>query len=260
MRQQSCCLECGKRIEDSRDNYCCECAPPVQCRKCGADLKGSAAGQNPADDDAVCESCRKQAAKEHVARLERIWMGEIRNDDAYYFPSPGQRFYGATWSTIRKSIQGRLLKIITGGEMGALVGPVGTGKTWACWATIFGVVAKNPRFHVRLIDWSDLCVLAAECEVFGERGSDALQQFERLASCRLLVIDEFGTSKPRENQFHRIYGLINRRHSQCRATLVTTTMSLGELEENMGEATVSRFRGGGIIEFNGRDRRVEAEV
>ncbi|MHC4406504.1 MAG: ATP-binding protein [Planctomycetota bacterium] len=187
-------------------------------------------------------------------------MGEIRNNEEYHFPSPGQRFYGATWSTISKSIQGQMLKIITRGKMGALVGPAGTGKTWACWATIFGVVAKKPRFGVRLIDWSDLCVLAAECEVFGERGAVALEQFDRLAVCRLLVIDEFGMSKPRENQFHRIYGLINRRYSQCRATLITTTMSLGELEENMGEATVSRFRGGGIIEFNGRDRRIEVEV
>jgi DNA replication protein DnaC len=253
------CRDCDAEAVRGKD-YCEECAGKANCPGCGAEMTG--VDRNRPFGVEPCAECQQRERKEYAVRLLALWHGEARPDDreSYRFPVPPARFREAVPESIPKDLLKRLVRVMVDGEMGALLGPVGTGKTWACWALIFAVVVRNPKVVFRFIDWSDLCVLATECEVFGERGAVALEQFERLAVCQLLVIDEFGTSKPRENQFHRIYGLINRRYSECRATLVTTTMSLGELEEKMGEATVSRFRGGGVIEMNGRDRRAGAEV
>jgi DNA replication protein DnaC len=90
-------------------------------------------------------------------------------------------------------------------------------------------------------------------------GEDSyLQLFERLTSVDLLHIDDLGAEKSSEWVLEQLYALINERYEARRPILVTTNLDQAELEQQIGERTVSRLVEicGDPLPLFGDDRRV----
>ena len=253
------CLECDAEAVRGKD-YCEECARKADCPSCGTKMTG--VDRNHLFGVEPCEECQQQERKEYAARLRSLWRGDVRpvDTEGYRFPVPPVRFREAVPESLPKGLFEQLVRVVVDGEMGALLGPIGVGKTHALWALVFAVVSKNRRKTVQFVDWSDLCLWASQSDSFGEYGAEIRAKMSTLASCDLLLVDEFGITTPKDNQFHRIHKVLNERYAAKRPTLLATTVDLAGLEESMGQALVSRLRGGHIIELNGQDRRVGTEV
>lgn len=131
-------------------------------------------------------------------------------------------------------------------------GKSGTGKTYLAGAI---VTELNKREQVNVfINSYDLfrCLL-------NKNKADASNQYiyDLLINCDLLVIDDLGT-EPKNNSF--LYGLnliINQRYSLGNAFIITTNLSLTELNQRYGERIFSRITGKNTaaISFNGDDLR-----
>ena len=70
-----------------------------------------------------------------------------------------------------------------------------------------------------------------------------LELFEALGRVDLLVIDDLGAEKRTDWSEQTIYTVIDERYASGRATLITTNLSLEELEEKVGERTMDRLIG-----------------
>ena len=255
------CLECDAEAVRGKD-YCEECARKANCPGCGTEMTGVDRNLHLRWGVEPCKECQRRERKEYAARLRSLWRGDVRpvDTEGYRFPVPPVRFREAVPESLSKGLFEQLVRVVVDGEMGVLLGPIGVGKTHALWALVFAVVSKNRRKTVQFVDWSDLCLWASQSDSFGEYGAEIRAMMSTLASCDLLMVDEFGTTTPKDNQFHRIHKVLNERYAAKRPTLLATTVDLAGLEESMGQALVSRLRGGHIIELNGQDRRVGTEV
>lgn len=214
-----------------------------------------------------CSSCQLKAKESYLTWLTTIWGGapKYRNNIKCDLDSPERRYRGATFATINGNpnmpdVQAKVMPFINDKVQSMLfIGPAGTGKTWAAWATTFGWMIKNfgrLSTSVRFIRWSWLLAAIDQQASFGQTGADGHEKVKSLATCGLLVIDEFGMSKPTNNQFNNVMTLIDIRHAEMLPTLVISNQSEAELIANIGSPIISRFARG-IVAFNGRDLRGE---
>ena len=97
-----------------------------------------------------------------------------------------------------------------------------------------------------------------------EPGGDSyLTFFERLTSVDLLHIDDLGAEKRSDWVLEQLYALVNERYEAQRSILVTTNLDDKQLEEQIGQRTVSRLVemcGACMIPMHGHDRREPAEA
>lgn len=66
---------------------------------------------------------------------------------------------------------------------------------------------------------------------------------DRYSKCGLLVLDDLGSEKTTEYAITTLYILINRRDSQLKNTVITTNLSLAEIEEKLNARIASRLSG-----------------
>ncbi len=120
-----------------------------------------------------------------------------------------------------------------------LEGDVGTGKT-----TLAMLVSKSAIEAGRSVAIYSLPRLLARIR----RTYDAdagelsyLEFFERLTSVDLLHIDDLGAEKRSDWVLEQLYAIVDERYATSRSMVVTTNLELDELEEQIGERTVSRL-------------------
>ena len=135
------------------------------------------------------------------------------------------------------------------------VGPPGTGKSWASWATTGLFLLRHETF--RYVDWYELDQWAKDSRLFGDEGAAARGILNGLKSTELLVVDEFATAKPYEAEFMTVMAVIHHRFNRCLKTILITTRSEAELTASVGEALVSRINSnsGIVVKMTGRDKR-----
>jgi DNA replication protein DnaC len=119
------------------------------------------------------------------------------------------------------------------------IGSCGTGKTHLAAAitnhiiTEFGIAVKFGSFVDLLADikktWSK------------ESEQDEDDMIRPLLDVELLVIDDIGKEKSSEWSNSVLYRVINRRYENYKSTIITSNLSIKELEQAIGEATVSRI-------------------
>jgi DNA replication protein DnaC len=68
-----------------------------------------------------------------------------------------------------------------------------------------------------------------------------LEFFERLTSVDLLHLDDLGAEKRSDWVLEQLYAIVDERYATNRSMLVTTNLELNELEDQIGERTVSRL-------------------
>jgi DNA replication protein DnaC len=136
-------------------------------------------------------------------------------------------------------------------------GSVGTGKTTlamlvsrkAIEAGFTAAIYSLPRLLARIRRTYD-----------GEAGQlSYLQFFERLTSVDLLQIDDLGAEKRSDWVLEQLYAIVDERYASNRSIVVTTNLDVDQLEEQIGERTVSRLAEiCEVLRLHGADHRYAA--
>ena len=155
---------------------------------------------------------------------------------------------------------GRGLDNIARGRGLVLKGPVGTGKSHLCVATLRAMMAAHPdRFgkpfnsyrvleDVEYPGWRcsfipvyDLLERLRQSYSSRGRKTDHAQLVHRCKVDDVVILDDMGAEKRTEWVEEQLYGLIDLRYRARRSTLFTTNCSLTELEERIGPRAMSRI-------------------
>ena len=135
-------------------------------------------------------------------------------------------------------------------------GDVGTGKTTL--AMLVSKAALDAGHSVAIYSVPHL--LAEIRDTYdrdpGERSY--MDFFNRLVAVDLLHLEDLGTEKRTDWVLEQLYSLINERYEQQRSILVTTNLSVPDLEDQIGARTVSRIveMCGDPLPLFGEDRRI----
>ena len=131
------------------------------------------------------------------------------------------------------------------------VGATGLGKTHLSLAIAKEVTARG---YFVLYGSAQNFLENLEREHFGKKEGDTLRQLQQ---CDLLILDDLGAEFTSPFVVSAVYNVINTRILSGRATIVSTNLSLRELEGRYTERLLSRFVGCyEMLEFAGRDIRV----
>lgn len=136
-----------------------------------------------------------------------------------------------------------------------ICGPCGCGKTHIA-AAFVRLLLEDHR-----IDVSGTCFLPVVDfllqvkATFNSRDDSELEIIKRYARYRLLVLDDLGSEKPGEWAATTIYALIDRRYREDRPTLITTNLTLEQIEQQLGSRTASRLSQYTLINISMPDYR-----
>lgn len=135
------------------------------------------------------------------------------------------------------------------GDRGSLVvvGPVGTGKTWAAWHAI--------KYLIQVHEWMgryDVCPAHRFARVVAPPLDE--EQVDRWARVDLLVLDDLGSQRISDWGLEVLTGLVDDRWAHARPTVITSND--GNLAALLGERAASRIRDEAtIVQITGADRR-----
>lgn len=136
-----------------------------------------------------------------------------------------------------------------------MYGATGMGKTHLSLSIAKAVAEKG---YFVLYGSAQNFLHAIEREHFGKEDADTTRE---LISCDLLILDDLGAEFTSAFVTASIYNIVNSRLLSGLPTIVSTNLSLSELEKRYGERVVSRFMGCyEIKQFAGRDVRVMKKV
>lgn len=135
-------------------------------------------------------------------------------------------------------------------------GGTGLGKTHLSLAIANEVIQKG--FGV-IYGSAQSFAVSLEKERFDRREPDEADSTQsQLLSCDLLILDDLGTEFSSSYVNAALYDVINARMMAEKPTIISTNLSMKELEERYGERFASRIAGYyGKLEFLGSDVRVE---
>ena len=135
-------------------------------------------------------------------------------------------------------------------------GGTGLGKTHLSLAIANRAIEKG--FGV-IYDSAQSFAAALEKERFERINSDAPEDTNsRLIACDLLIIDDLGTVTSTNYVVSALYNIINSRMLSSKPTIISTNLSMEELERRYSERFASRVTGYyGKFEFLGSDVRKE---
>jgi len=128
---------------------------------------------------------------------------------------------------------------ITAGRGLWIEGSVGTGKT-----TLAMLVSKSAIEAGRSVAIYSLPRLLARIRRTYDAAAGELSYlsfFERLTSVDLLQLDDLGAEKRSDWVLEQLYSIVDERYATGHSMLVTTNLKLDELEQQIGERTVSRL-------------------
>lgn len=141
-----------------------------------------------------------------------------------------------------------------------LTGGVGTGKTHLAAAILREWAKKMPNvgyYSTTHDNWE--CVFISVPELlgcvqgtFGTKSTEYTLNTFQLSKC--LVLDDLGAEKMSEWSFSCLYRIISGRDAGMLPTIVTSNLSLSEIDE-WEPRIASRLSGWHVIKMGGKDRR-----
>lgn len=134
-----------------------------------------------------------------------------------------------------------------------LTGQTGCGKTHLAVALLAEypcVEATDPVF----VTVPELLLKIRTC--FSPKATLTEEELiNNYASCEVLVLDDLGAEKESEFVIVTLYLIIDRRNRYGRKTIITTNLSLPEIEEKLGARIASRLSEMKVIKINMPDYR-----
>ncbi len=118
------------------------------------------------------------------------------------------------------------------------VGPVGSGKTFLAAAICNALIDQGINLLFLVVP-DFLNELRASYRHSEE--TDYQQLMERARQIPLLVLDDLGAHNYTDWTRNTLYSLLNYRVNHQLPVVITTNLSLGELDEHLGERTTSRI-------------------
>jgi len=85
-----------------------------------------------------------------------------------------------------------------------------------------------------------------------ENEEDIIRKYSQ---CPLLVLDDLGSEKSSEFSINTLYLILDRRNREMKKTIITTNLSLDEIEQSLGARIASRLSEMKIIKINMPDFR-----
>ncbi len=136
-----------------------------------------------------------------------------------------------------------------------LIGNTGLGKTHLSTAIAGRIISRG--FDV-CYDTATNVFSAFESERFGKQPSKFSVPTDRYFDCDLLIIDDLGTEPVTQYTVSVLYNLINTRSMNRRPILMSTNLSLSEMQKKYGDRIASRLFGESIVlKFVGKDIRLQ---
>ena len=203
--------------------YCGKCRTPKQLRL----EKNSFFGDRPLPVLCRCgkeRRDRENASQEQVRHLHRVdelkragftdptmqdWTFE--HDSGLCSQTEYAKLYVERFDEMEKENIGYLLW-----------GPVGTGKSY--FAACIANALMEKEIPVRMTNFA--AILNDLNAAYGSRN----EYLEKLNRCRLLILDDFGMERGTEYALEQIYNVIDSRTRSGRPLIVTTNLSLSELQ------------------------------
>jgi len=133
-------------------------------------------------------------------------------------------------------------------------GTVGTGKTHLS-AAITNYILDTHKIPVK---FGSITSLLNSIKATYSDGSKETEHniIKELSSVDLLIIDDLGKEKPTDWTISILYTIINNRYEDYKPTIVTTNLTINNLEKNIGEAAMSRLiEMCDFVKMNGVDYR-----
>ncbi len=121
-----------------------------------------------------------------------------------------------------------------------IVGPPGCGKSHLVSAA--AQKAKEAGYSV-LFERAPKLLMRLRAAYNSQSSAFELEMIEALGRIDLLVIDDLGAEKRTDWSEQIIYTIIDERCSKGRSTMITTNLSLEELEKKVGVRTMDRLIG-----------------
>jgi DNA replication protein DnaC len=135
------------------------------------------------------------------------------------------------------------------------VGGVGTGKTTLAMLILKAAMAADRTVAI----YSLPRLLGLLRDTYDDDAQYSLNELiDRLCSVDLLHIDDVGAEQSSPWVLEQLYTIVNTRYEDGRAVVLTTNLSPPELQEQIGERTVSRITEmcGDPLLLKGTDQRV----
>ena len=123
-----------------------------------------------------------------------------------------------------------------------LNGNVGVGKTYLT-NCIARELLETGHSVIYFTAFHLFEVLAKYAFRSNEAGEDIMKIHEDIFSCDLLIIDDLGTEMTNLFVATQLFVILNERHNRKKATLISTNLSLEELNEKYSERSFSRIFG-----------------
>lgn len=144
------------------------------------------------------------------------------------------------------------------------IGKTGCGKTHLAVATLREIVRRQNVRTFAFITTPEL-LLEIRSAFDGkkrqtEEDGDYVQETEsdvldKYSYCELLILDDLGAEKATPYAIQSLYLLIDRRNRDLRPTIITTNLSLEEIETTIGARIASRLSDMKVIKLNLPDYR-----
>lgn len=143
-------------------------------------------------------------------------------------------------------------------ESVVLMGDVGRGKTQFAFAMIREVFKRCPiKIWPRYYTSPEIDSILLKAS----RSEDSDKQIlNQMGNEDLLFIDDFGRETDSARSSRQYFELLNMRYANLLPTLISTNLTLQQIETHMNKAIASRFQEWQIIEFNGVDLRIQKKL
>ena len=221
------------------------------CKKCGDE--GFV-------DGVMCGCMRDMLKKESYKKLNSISPLELSSFDTFsleYYPDvpheQGKQSPKERMKLIYNFCQKYADEFSRKSPSLILMGNTGLGKTHLSLSIAREVINKG--YGVIYISAQNM-ISKLEKEKFQNYGKDFDESERHFIDCDLLIIDDLGTEYATSFSASAIYNIINSRIMMSKPTIISTNLSMKELEKNYSTRMVSRIIGNNIrLEFLGFDIR-----
>lgn len=145
------------------------------------------------------------------------------------------------------------------------VGPAGSGKTYAAYATLKMLSEKNPEIVSGMFSYPQM-IQNLRSEFSHDAYDDLGSTWDRVNNHSgmydgLLFLDDLTSQKPTDFEVDKLTTLIDRRVNEFLPFIITTNVSVEDMGNILGERLTSRLLGFcKLVEFEDIDRRVNKEV